>query len=85
MEILSGLEIGIKPEMAFKPGNVIKDKAGQYYIITSIKERHNDSYKYGITNLDTGKTWVYPELDDLVMLFSGVLDSVLSGTMAVKF
>jgi len=85
MEILNRLENKIEPEMAFKPGNVIKDKVGQYYMITSIKERYNDPCKYGITNLDTGKTWIYPELNDLVVLFSGALDSVLSGIMTVKF
>jgi len=87
MEILSGLEIGIKPEMAFKPGNVIKDKVGCYYIITSIKQGYDDSApcQYGITNLDTGETYIYGELDDLVMLFSGAFDSVLVGTTAVRF
>ena len=87
MEILSGLEIGIKPEMAFKLGNVIKDKVGCYYIITSVKRGDDDSIpcQYGITNLDTGETYIYGELEDLVMLFSDAFDSVLVGTTAVRF
>jgi len=87
MEILNRMEIGVKPEMAFKPGNVIKDKVGCYYIITSVKRGYDDSIpcQYGITNLDTGETYIYGELKDLVMLFSDAFDSVLVGTTAVRF
>jgi len=85
MEILNRLENKVDPEMAFKPGNVVKDKAGQYYMITSVKEHYDDPCKFGVTNLDTGKTKVYPELDDLVELFSDAFDSVLVGTTAVRF